>query len=415
MTDVLTSPPRRTGPPQGRPTGTAPPRPVAVSAIFAVLWAGPVGALACAALAVVGWLAAEGGTAAGAIRVGVDGWLVVHRVPLSVPGGTFGLTPLGLTAALLFLLYKAGLWVGRTSGIAGLRHVALGTGVFAVAYGGFAALVAAVVGGGVFQAPPQVALVQAAVLAAGAGGAGLLISTGRARALWGRVPEELRSAAYAGCLAACTLLAGATVLYVVVLLTHAGRVGELAGALAPGLPGGVLLALLCLAYLPNAIVFTAAYALGPGFSLGSDTIVAPTVVELGPLPTFPLLAAVPAEGTPPALALAVLGLPFAGGVAAGVLLVRRHRYMGIEAAGLYASLAGLLGGLGITVLSAVAGGPGGPGRMVEIGPASLRVGIAAVMTFAVAAALMAMAVPARGMWLARRARAARVTGGPDRV
>ena len=41
------------------------------------------------------------------------------------------------------------------------------------------------------------------------------------------------------------------------------------------------------------VIDSSVLELGPGFTVGSHTLVAPTAVALGPLPMFPLLAALP--------------------------------------------------------------------------------------------------------------------------
>ena len=55
----------------------------------------------------------------------------------------------------------------------------------------------------------------------------------------------------------------------------------------------MLLLLVQLAYVPNAIVWSICYTLGPGFAFGAGTVVAPTGSALGPLPLLPMLAALP--------------------------------------------------------------------------------------------------------------------------
>jgi hypothetical protein len=70
------------------------------------------------------------------------------------------------------------------------------------------------------------------------------------------------------------------------LWLHLSRVAALHAALQPGVAGGIALLLLQLAFAPNALVWSASYALGSGFSLGAGSVVAPAVIELGILPAF---------------------------------------------------------------------------------------------------------------------------------
>ncbi|MEI5137272.1 DUF6350 family protein [Streptomyces libani] len=78
--------------------------------------------------------------------------------------------------------------------------------------------------------------------------------------------------------------------------------------------------LLCLALLPNAAVWGAAYGLGPGFTVGAGSTVAPLGTSAHPvLPQLPLLSGLPDAGPGNPLTWAVAVVP----VAAGVLLARQ--------------------------------------------------------------------------------------------
>ena len=87
--------------------------------------------------------------------------------------------------------------------------------------------------------------------------------------------------------AAGAVLAGAS------LAVHLPEVRAATDALAPGMGGAALLLLAQLAYAPNAVIWAIAYTLGPGFAFGTGTVVAPTGSVLGPVPVFPMLAAIP--------------------------------------------------------------------------------------------------------------------------
>src|SRR5205085_1184364 len=69
----------------------------------------------------------------------------------------------------------------------------------------------------------------------------------------------------------------------------------------------VQLVVLSLVVVPNAVVFSGSYLLGPGFTVGTHTIVSPTVVTIGALPMFPLLAALPDTGPTPPWTAALIG------------------------------------------------------------------------------------------------------------
>ena len=91
------------------------------------------------------------------------------------------------------------------------------------------------------------------------------------------------------------LVAGAAVL-VTGLWMHLQRVEALHEALHPGVAGAIALLLLQLAFAPNALIWSASYALGSGFSLGAGSVVAPAATQLGMVPGIPLLGALPSPG-----------------------------------------------------------------------------------------------------------------------
>ena len=79
---------------------------------------------------------------------------------------------------------------------------------------------------------------------------------------------------------------------------------------------------LSLVALPNAVLFAGSYLLGPGFAVGTATVASPTAVVLGPVPMFPLLAALPDDGQPASwVALLLLVPPLVAAYAAA----RAHR------------------------------------------------------------------------------------------
>ena len=79
-------------------------------------------------------------------------------------------------------------------------------------------------------------------------------------------------------------------------LWHAGEVAASFARLDVGFAEGALVVVLMVMLLPNAILWSLSALLGPGFSVGTGTYVSVSAVKLGPLPAFPLLAALPNEG-----------------------------------------------------------------------------------------------------------------------
>ena len=205
--------------------------------------------------------------------------------------------------------------------------------------------------------------------------------------------------------AAGAVLAGAS------LAVHLSEVKAATDALAPGAGGAALLLLAQLAYAPNAVIWAVAYTLGPGFAFGAGTVVAPTGSVLGPVPVFPLLAALPSGGRPggPAwVPVAVLAMPYLAGLFAGIVTVRIAPTPVMEAAPLWGFAAGTAAGALAGLGAAFAGGPLGDGRLAAVGPSGFAVGLVAILEIGVTAALSAAATN----WLIlRRPRATR----PDRA
>ena len=156
----------------------------------------------------------------------------------------------------------------------------------------------------------------------------------------------------------------------------------------PTWPGSVELIGLCLAYAPVGVLWALAYSVGPGFAVGTGTLVAPSGTTVGDLPAFPLLAALPGEGPAPALAMLGLAVPVLAGVVIGVRVARRSPDGVGVTAGIAAgsgALTGVLAGL----LSVIARGGLTAGRMSTLGPQPLVVAVWTALSLAVVAALTA--------------------------
>jgi hypothetical protein len=151
------------------------------------------------------------------------------------------------------------------------------------------------------------------------------------------------------------------------LVAHLAMALRLAEGMHSGVVGGVILALLGAALVPNGVLFSIAYVAGPGFALGTGTSVSPGGVRLGLLPDFPVLAAVPTTADARWLPALVVLPVLAGGVA-GIVAVRRYPVFGIDVAALRGALAGLTGGVTAGLLTGAATGAIGPGRLQHVGP-----------------------------------------------
>lgn len=378
MTDLLTRPRARTAPAPPQRPGPA----LWWRAVAAGLGAS-LGVLAlCMALGLVAWFASDAGAhgdTRDAIRVGADAWLLAHGAGLHVAGVTVTAVPLGLTALSLLAAVRSARWAVRTSApedVAGtvLAGVVL-VGLYVLVVLGTALLA------GTPAARPGLggALVGGLVVAVLGGGAGLLLASSSTRELLGRLPAGVRAVTFGAVAALLVVVAAGATLTVVALLLDLGEAANVLSRLHPDAAGAALYTLVVAAVAPNAAALGAAYLLGPGFAVGTGTLVSPATVVLGPLPAFPLLAALPVPGVPPAWAAALLGVPVVAGLLTGILVVRRHPARGYEVGALRGLASGVLGGALVTGLTLLAGGSVGPGRMADVGVVGLDVLAAAVV------------------------------------
>jgi hypothetical protein len=373
-------------------------------------------------LVLAGWIAAphSGLGLPGVLRTATGLWLAAHHVGFALRGaGRIGMLPLGLVLLPGALLWRAGRWIVRTGQVTRLTE--LGFSVLALA-APYAALCGALALASrsplVTPSLPQ-AVIAGFLLAVCAGGLG----AARALAPWGQLaslmPPRSRSVVLGSAVALAVLAAGGAVLAGASLAVHMTEYKELYSSLAPGAVGGALLLLAQLAYVPNAIGWAVCYSLGPGFAFGAATVVAPTGTALGPLPIFPMLAALPANsGAVPAwLSAGVLALPYLAGVAGGVLVARAAPTPAVEIAPLWGFACGVVTG-GVTgALAAFSGGPLGSGRLAAVGPSGWQAALVAALEVGVSAAIAAGVAN----WLRLRrdpvlaaARASRAAGEHDK-
>jgi len=360
-----------------------------------------------AAVVLVAWVAdaGPGSTGTDAIRAAADAWLLAHGGGLTVPAGHLRGIPLGLTVLAAVVLHRAGASLARAVEVPDLAAAGRAVAALAVPYALLAAAVAAVAGTATAASSPPLAGIGALLLAAAAGGRGVLRAAGLGPALVRRVPSWLPAVGRAVLAGVAALVAAGLALLLVVLVGRAGRFAELVGALQPGFVGGVILLLGCVLLLPNGALWTVAYVAGPGFTVGAGTGVSPFGVTLGPVPSFPLLAALPGDGVPAPVVRAVLLLPVLAGVLAGWVVGRRLPAASgagrppalptgrVARPATYGLLAGALVALVTAVLAVLAGGALGPGYLAAVGPSGWQVAAALAVEVAVPAAVTAALVP----------------------
>ena len=389
------------------------PRPLYVTGLVGALWSIGIGLAVLTTVTLLGWIAAPrtalGPGLPGVFRTAVNLWLVSHHAGFSVPQGRVGLLPLGLLVLPGALLYRSGGWMIRAAGVperprTGVPHVAV---ALAAPYAALAGLLALAATAPAVRASAWQALVAAFVVAVvfGALGAARALVAARGRrvrsglgALLRLLPDRPRSLVVGVAGATAVLLGSGAVLVGTSLALHVPQFTELYAALAPGAVGGVLLLLLQLSFLPNAVIWGMAYAVGPGFAVGAGTGVSPSGVLVDVIPTFPMLAALPEPGPAPLVSLVALAAPFLAGAVGGTLTVRALPSPAHEAAPLWGFLSGALTGVAAALLSALSGGPLGGGRMATVGPSPWQVGLLAALEVGISAAIAAWLAN----WLAMR-------------
>ncbi|MEU5364722.1 DUF6350 family protein [Streptomyces sp. NPDC005925] len=370
----------------------------------------------------------------GALHISAALWLLAHGADLvrvdtlSGAPAPLGVTPLLLMALPAWLVHRAAR-DATESGDGGpllparsaWTGVVLGYLVVAVAASSYAA------GGPLRPAWPWTCVCLPLLVAASAG-FGVWTAYGRPAGPVGRArgvlpaaarallfgPEGRGGAAVRAAAAGTAVLVGSGALLLVVsLVWHGGATRASFLQLTEGWSGRFAVLLLGLALAPNAAVWAAAYALGPGFLLGTGHAVTPLASAPMPLlPPFPLLTAVPdaGQGTPsnwatcavPVLAGMTVGWCTAGAATGG----RPGARSGGTGPGhgpsawshgqtaFAAGLAALLSAVLLAALAALAGGALGVGALARFGPVWWQVGAAGLSWITVTALPAALGVRA---------------------
>ena len=344
-------------------------------------------------------------------RASADTWLIGHGVDMRVtldsvlaasvgaPAETafpVSIAPLGFALLTLLLALRAGRRVGET------RYRTLG----ALASLGTFVLLSTVITVSALYPLARPSIGQGVVLPSlvFALGFGIgLLRTARAAgddagssirdwvADWSPSVRALaRTALQGGTAAVAAILAVSGVLAALLIAINYGQVISLYEGLHAGVVGGLALTLGQLAFMPNLVIYTASWLVGPGFAIGSGSSVSPLSTVLGPVPSVPVLGALPTGD----LAFGFLGIAVplvVAFLAAALLRSRLVTELDVEHPLLW--LGGTALGMGVTagvllgLLAAVAGGAAGPGRLAEVGPDALAVALVAALEVTVGAAL----------------------------
>lgn len=377
----------------------------------------------CLGVGVIGWFLTDAGahgTPSGGLRVGALGWLMGHGSGVHVEGIPVTVRPLGLTLLFAWVVWRIGWRVGdAVSGhgpdieaIAdGERDwtVPVGIGLFAAGYVVTATVVSTLAATPATDPSTPRVVLWSLLLSGLVAGPAIAIASGRA-AIWvAGLPVAVRATALAVARILLTWLAVTTVALLVAFVVDLGTAINVMSQLHTDVGDAVVLVLACLLVVPNAVAWSGAYLLGPGFSVGAGTVVSPNAVALGPLPMFPLLAALPDDGDPAGwtawlVLVPVLVAALGAGWAHRTLPTARW-----DEGAVRGGVGGVVTGIVFAVLAALAGGAVGPGRMADVGPAAFDVLVHAVTAFGVGGLLGGLAMT----WWTRRGLRTGADADPD--
>lgn len=371
--------------------------------------------LVCLAVGVVGWFLADAGahgTPSGGLRVGALGWLLGHGSGVVVQGTTVTVVPLGISALCAWAVWRVGHLVGDAvsghgpdaDGIAdGERDWTVVVASFGFTAGyAVVALVTCRLAGTPETAPSALrVLVWSVLLTAVFGWSALATGSGRLPIWAAAVPAWLRAAMAGGLRILACLLVVSTLVLLGALLADLGAAVTVMSRLHTGAGDATVYTGLTLTLVPNAALHAASYLLGPGFLVGAGTLVSPTLVQLGPVPMFPLLAALPDDGPTPGWTAYAVAIPPLVALVGAIWAQRRTPTLRWEEGPLRGGVGGVLAGILVGVLAGLSNGAVGPGRMRLVGPDGLDVLVHAVTACGIGGLLGGVLITA---WQRRAAR-----------
>lgn len=384
MTDLLTRPILRV-----KATAEPPRRPMAVSALVAGVTAAVGGLVVSIALAVGVWFSGDTGSFGDAVRVGAFGWLVSNGTGVEMAGTSITAIPLGFLLGWAYLLYRFGRWCGTTAAVRNGGDVAAGAGLIAVGYAGTGLVVRAVASTSGAEVNLVRAVLMLTLVSVVFGGLGVVAGSDSFEPVLARLPVAARATLRGALAGVATMIAFSAALLVASLIVHFSQAVTLQEGLTTGTVAGIALTLIGVAAIPNAVLCAGAYLAGPGFAVGTGTVVSPGEVSLGRLPGLPLLAALPSDGSAAAWQSALILVPVLAGAVAGVVALRRDPVFALDQAALRGALSGLVGGICFGLSTWLATGAIGPGRMQDIGPAVLATTLVCALAFLLGGAVAA--------------------------
>jgi hypothetical protein len=337
-------------------------------------------------------------------RLGGQAWLLIHGVPLHLTmvageaaaqpeSGTLSLIPLGLTLIPFLLAWRAGRRLARASYTDQLWQALLGSWLVYAGFGMATGFVCRTDDVAIF-------LWFAGLMPLVPFGLGMVVGARREAGSWSRLigvdavdwiartsqhsrwaGSYLGSAVKAGFVALLAAFSLSAALLAVDLFIHWDLVIAVYEGLDAGAMGGAVLTIAQLGFLPNLAVFALAWTSGSGFALGVGSQAGPLGTAVGPLPSIPVFAALPAGSLD--FGFVALVVPVLAGALAGWWFLRegenhfdewlsikvRSRWFTASASTLVlGAIIGVAAGLMAGGLAWTARGSAGIGRLTDIGP-----------------------------------------------
>lgn len=344
-------------------------------------------------LVVAGWLAAEPGTFGQALSVGTQLWLLANGGGATLGSASVTLIPWGITGLVAWLVARTAGYAARQGPTDSPTVTPLVCIVTTLGYL-VPLLAVALLAGGPWPALRSGMVMLVVVPIAAAWGCC------HARQTWPTAswPAWSRAVPRAVLAALLVMFVGGAAVLVIGLVANLDRVTALLTALDAGIIGNVALLVGQLAYAPNAIVWAASYALGPGFTLGNGSLVSPAATELGALPSIPLLAAVPDVGPGEISHLWWLALGVVAGAVAATLVVLARPSARYDETALVGGLSGAVAGGAFALVAWATSGDLGSDLLSGVGPELVPVLVMATSTMGLSGAVCGLVL---GLWRRR--------------
>ncbi len=291
------------------------------------------------------------------------GWLIINGAPPKLGAATFTLVPWGLALIPWFLnFFGARVLTARYR--LNSRLIAVSISLLFITYVSAVVLAAAFVDSINVSYSVWSTLIVAVLVNGTAIVAGVISGLHEVIA----IPPILKFIAARGVAAVFALCGIGALLLAILTLANFSDVLFLFNQLNPGYSGFLAMTLLSLGYLPVLAVWTVAYIIGAGFSIGPEVMVSPFIPVTAPtqLPPFPPLAVLPESAGAIAwlLPTLVIGVGVAWGIGVSVRMARESVLMRLVIAVGIAVVAAV-----ITMgLAAVSTGNLGDVRLVDLGP-----------------------------------------------